>query len=513
MNLRTIIENSLSSVMVPLVKAVITFVMSPLIVRALGNYDYGIWEMVFAVVGYMGVLDLGLMPAIVRYVARFHALEDCPALHRIYSSAMAFLFPMGLAMALILLGVAFFAPELLLKGAEGDQHKYVLFLGIVAVQTFVTFTGSLFDCFLEGFQNYKLRNAATIVLSVIGAAVLYPLLKNGGNLVTVAAVNSAGFIIKYAYYGFMLSSPRYGAFRFRWSDASLATLKEMFSFGVKSLIYAISLRISSVTDSLVIGAFLGPSIVTLYIIPYNFISQARNLIWALSRNFMPLFSELDALGQKESACSIFFGASRFMVGIILPLMIGIIMLGPAFLEHWMGAEYAESGKQVLYIIASAYMVQWINPFANRLLTGYGQHGIMARFGIISSLINLAISILLVQFMGKEGVALGTLLPMLVFEPLLLYNTCKVLEVSVMTYMYRAIVPLFVPASVIAITLAAGLHYYPPNSLVQVILMAAVGMSFYLPTFFLCAMTNDERQMIIRKCGIRSFIEGNKPKWH
>lgn len=497
MNLRSIIENSLSGVMIPLVKIVITFVMSPLIVRALGNYDYGIWEMVFAVVGYMGILDLGLMPAIVRYVARFQALEDRTELHKIYSSAMAFLFPVGLGMALVMFGIALFAPELIIKGTGGTPQKYFIFLMIVAGQTFVTFTGSLFDCFLEGFQHYKLRNLATIVMSIVGSAILYPLLKNGGSLTTVAAINALGYLIKYSYFGIMLSTKHYGAFRFRRVDVSYATLKGMFSFGIKSLIYAISLRISTVTDSLVIGAFMGPAAVTLYIIPYNFISQARTMIWALSRSFMPLFSELDALGQRETACSIFFGASRFMVGIILPLMIGIIMLGPSFLEHWMGAEYAQSGKQVLYIIAVAYTIQWVNPFANRLLTGYGQHGIMARFGIISSLINLGASLLLVQIMGMEGVALGTLLPMLVFEPLLLHKTCKVLDVSVGDYLRQVIVPLLVPALVITATLGVELRYYPPTSLPHVILAATVGTLLYLPVFFMCSMTGDERRLVLR----------------
>ena len=206
-NARTIIGNSLSGGMVPFVKVIITFIMSPLIVRALGNYDYGIWEMVFAVVGYMGILDLGLTPAIVRFVARYKALEDHKELNRIYSSCMAFLFPVGLAMALVLIAVAFWAPDLIMKGAKaGDQQKYFIFLLIVAAEVFVTFTGSLFDCFLEGFQKYKLRNYATVFMSIAGALIMYPLLKNGGGLVAVAAANAIGYTVKFVFYGIMLST-------------------------------------------------------------------------------------------------------------------------------------------------------------------------------------------------------------------------------------------------------------------------------------------------------------------
>lgn len=495
-NARSIIGNSLSGGLVPFVKIIITFIMSPLIVHALGNYDYGIWEMVFAVVGYMGILDLGLTPAIVRFVARHHALEDHRELNRIYSSCLAFLFPVGLAMALALIAVAFWAPHLIIKGASaGDQQKYFIFLIIVAAETFVTFTGSLFDCFLEGFQKYKLRNYTTVFMSVAGALVMYPLLKNGGGLVAVAAANAAGYTVKFAFYGIMLATNRYGNFRFRLADTSYVTLKEMFSFGFNNLVYAVALRISSVTDSLIIGAFLGPAVVTLYIIPYNFICQARSFIWALSRNFMPLFSELDALEQGEAAQLLYFRASRFMVGMILPLVIGIVMLGPSFLEHWIGHEYAQSGRLVLYIIAAAYGIGWLNPLANKLLIGYGQHGILARIGIISSFFNLGLSLILVHFMGKEGVALGTLLPALVFEPFYFIKVCKVLKTTPLGYTVKVLIPLLIPVGVLVATIGVCCWLHPPANLLQVMLIASFSMILYLPVFFGLSMTSDERHRV------------------
>lgn len=507
LNLKNIIGNSLSNALVPMVKVVITFIMSPLIVRALGNYDYGVWEMVFAVVGYMGLLDLGLMPAIIRSVARYQALEDRSELQRIYSSSMAFLVPVGLCMAFLLIGVAFFTPDLILQGTDPTRQKvYFIFFLIVAVQTFFTFTGTMFECFLEGFQQYNLRNYATIFMSVAGAVVLYPLLKNGGGLITIAAANAVGYTVKYAFYGVMLSRRRFGSFRFRWADVSSPTLKAMFSFGFNNLVYAVSLKISSVTDSLIIGTFLGPAVVTLYIIPYNFISQARTFIWALSRNFMPLFSELDALGEKETAQRLYFRASRFMVGLILPLVIGIVLLGPPFLEHWMGREYAENGRMVLYIIAAAYGVQWLNPLANRFLTGYGQHGIMAKLGIAGSLFNLVLSLILVHFLGKEGVALGTLLPVLFFEPYYLYRVCRILKSTVWIYAQKVLIPLLIPALIIIAAIEGCRMAQPPTSLLQVLCIASIGMSLYLPAFLVFSMTRVERQLVQQKIGHRFSIK-------
>jgi O-antigen/teichoic acid export membrane protein len=222
---------------------------------------------------------------------------------------------------------------------------------------------------------------------------------------------------------------------------------------------------------------------------------------------MPLFSELDALGHAEASRKLYFQASRIMVGIILPLVVGIVMLGPAFLEHWMGVEYAREGRYVLYIIALAYGIQWLNPLANRMLTGYGQHGIMAKIGIISSFFNLAFSLLLVQFVGKEGVALGTLLPVLFFEPLYLYKVCKILETGLWGYARQVLMPLLLPVFSIMAGIAFLCRLHAPESLPQVIGIGVGGMLLYLPTFWLFGLRNDERNMLLQKIGLQKVMTG------
>lgn len=492
--LKKLVGNSLSSIMVPLIKTGITFIMAPLIVHALGNYDYGVWEIVFSIVGYMGILDIGLMPAIVRFVARYQALGDKEELQRIYSSSLAFMLPVGFLCSVGLLVYSYWAPHFFAKGA-GASLRYTLFFIIVGIQVFFTFVGSVFDSYLEGLQRYSLRNYTNIAFTCLGAIILYPLLKNGGGLITVAAVNTLGFSLKNIIFGILLWQKKNGGYRFRRGDVSKATFRELFSFGMKSFVYAVSLRIATLTDSLVIGAVLGAAAVPFYVIPVNFLSHARNIIWAMTRNFMPVFSELDAVAEKNATRNLFFGCSRYALGVIIPIVSGICILGPSFLGHWMGKEYAENGTYVLYIISAAYLVQWLNPFSNRFLTGIGKHGIMAKIGIVNSIVNLGLSLALVRFLGKEGVALGTLLPVLVFEPYLLHMTCKLLESNILHYSRQVFLPLLLPTVCFIIVLKAEGIYFQNKSILDVVIQATIGLSVYLPTFVALSMKREERREI------------------
>ena len=94
--IRTLLVNTGSNILVMIVKLVITFIMTPIFVHNLGEYDYGLWEMIGAVIGYMGILDLGLRPAISRYAAKHLAERDETALQAVYMSALVFMALVGL---------------------------------------------------------------------------------------------------------------------------------------------------------------------------------------------------------------------------------------------------------------------------------------------------------------------------------------------------------------------------------------------------------------------------------
>lgn len=486
---------------VPFLKIAIVFIMAPLILKSLGNFDYGIWEMVFAIVEYMGMLDLGLQPAIVRYVARYNALGSREDMHKIYSSSFLFMVAMSLIMFCVFAGWGFLAPEFL-AGGEGDRSKYTMFLLIIGVQLMFTFSGSVFECFLEGFQLYNLRNAVTIFNLIVGNTILYILLTNGGGLLTLAILNGIGLSLKYTIYGVLLATKRFGGFRFRTADVSWNTLKELLSFGYKSLIHSIAGRITMASDSIIIGTFLGPVAVTFFAIPANFINHVRNMTWAMTRAFMPLFSDLDAKGDKDSSEKIMMIGSRYVLGFILPVLIGLSLLGLPFLSRWMGNEYAEQGKWVLYIFIVAYLVQWLNPFSLRLLTGIGRQGLLAKINSASAALNIVLSLILVKYLGKEGVALGTLIPFLIFEPLLLSYTCKLIGKGVTEYLREVVLPLIAPNALFAGLLWLLTTIIEPADYLAIFGIGLFSFSLYILLFYALSIKRAEKAFLLTKLRAR-----------
>ena len=495
--IKKLLQNLFSNVSVLVLKMGITFIMSPVIVKALGNYDYGIWEIVFCIVGYMGLLDIGIPTAIVRYTAKYNAENNKEKLEELFSSSLAFMFFMGLLIFLFFLCWIFVLPQNFLEEG-GSKQKYIFFLLIIGLQMLFTFPGYVFQSIHEGFQRYNLINLVTIINSVVGAIIIFVLLNKGGGLLTLAIANAAGISLKYTIYWIMLRSSRFGGFRFRIKKISIVRTKELFTFGLKSLIIGISLQISFSTGPLIIGAFLSPVIVTFYVIPSGLVRHACNLISSSTLAFMPVFSELSAKKDKEKMVKLYLSASRYIVGILLPIVAGIYFLGVPFLSRWMGTEYAEKGRYIIYILTIAYTLAYFNPFSNRFLTGIGHQGVLAKLRFSSAVLNLILSLVLVQFFNKEGVAVAALIPALIMEPLILYATCRKLGITVFKYAYNVFFPLILPQFLILFFLWYTTNYFSCKSYSEMFLITVSSAVLYITAFIIVSMKKDERLFVVKK---------------
>ena len=55
---------------------IISIIYTPIMLRLLGQSEYGIYNISNSIIGYLGVLDFGLGNAVIRYTSQYRALED-----------------------------------------------------------------------------------------------------------------------------------------------------------------------------------------------------------------------------------------------------------------------------------------------------------------------------------------------------------------------------------------------------------------------------------------------------
>ncbi len=489
---KKLLFNSGSNVALLVLKLGVAFVLTPVIVHALGNHDYGIYEIVFAFIGYMGLLEIGIQPAITRFVARYSASGEEGSLQRVFSSAILFSTVVGLLVAVVLTVWALLGAKGLVPSEE-NSSRYVLFLLIVACQVLVSFPGNVLQCVHQGHQRYGLTNLVTAVNTIIGTTIIYFFLKQGYGLLALTLGNTIGITIKFAILGWLLRLQRFGDYRFRWADVNKKSLGELIRFGIKSFALGLGSSFSKRANPLVIGTTLGPTAVVFFMVPFNLVNHLGNMVSAATLSFMPYFSTLHARGDIQKTREVFLSSSRYMVGLSACGFVSAAFLGPSFLNVWMGPEYARGGTVVLYFVAAWAGFRNLNPFHGRILTGMDMHGILAKIRMLEAAAYLAMGLILVHFLGVEGVALSVLIAALLAEPVILRLVCRQIEWSIPQYLRHVVWPSVLPAAILAGFYWLVLAQFALEGYGSLVIAGVIGCLVYFSLFLVTAVTSEERR--------------------
>lgn len=509
---KILLYNSVSNVSVFVLKIIVAFFLTPVIVHALGNHDYGINEIVLSFIGYMGLLEIGFQPAVTRSVARYSAAGSKEDLQRVFSSALFFLVIVGMCVALVLLVWALIGAEgLVPEGA--NKTRYVYFLFIVACQVAVSFPGNVILCIHQGHQRYRLTNIVTIINTVIGATIIYIFLRHGYGLLFLTLANTIGLTIKIFVLGILLRKKIYGNYHFKTKYINTKTLKELLAFGSKSFALGVSSSFSKRASPMIIGSILGPATVVFYVLPYNLIGYLNNLVSAATFSFMPYFSTLHEFGDVQKTREVFLLSSRYVVGLSICGYLSMGFLGPTFLAAWVGPEYSEKGAMVLYLAAIWAFLRGINPFHGRILTGMNLHGSLAKIRSIEAAIYLVLSLILVRMSSIEGVALSVLLAAFIAEPFILHLVCRQIDWCISKYLKKVVFPLALPVVVLSTYYTIIMSNFNLSGYGSIVVVAASGCLIYFFIFIMSAINHQERYLIFQtlKKGISFILHPNLDK--
>ncbi len=416
-----------------LIEAVVVLFLSPYVVHMLGHDAYGVWAIVLTLTGYFGFADFGIRPAIVYFVARHDALEDPDALNAFVSSAF-FTFALGGALvAALALGAAPWLPDLFhIPGAL--QQEATLALLITAGTLALTLPLNAFSAVLIGRQRFDLSCRIDLVTTFVRTAAIVGALAGGQGLVGIAAANAVAEI------GEMIWKTRTAyriqpSLRLRRASVGRAHVGALLRFGAFNIIAVLALHLTYQTDAIVIGTTLSLSWVTYFTIASRLPFHVRNMLWSVGRVLTPEMGARHARGDHAGVARLIIAASRTLLALSLPLIVWMIVFGPAFLERWMGeAVFRTLAGPALLVLAlgavapiASYPLVAVHQGTNRMRA-------LAAFSIIEAGLNLGLSLALVHAYGILGVALGTAIPAFLVHAWLMPRwNCKALGLSFAAY--------------------------------------------------------------------------------
>jgi O-antigen/teichoic acid export membrane protein len=467
------------------VAAVVSFSLTPFLVRALGNFYYGIWILATSLLAYYGLFDFGISTSVQRYVALYTSRSERAAANEILRTAVAFT---GAVSAVALLGTVGVCVWCYLRLPRTPAHTALFgtVLPLLAASVALAFPAKPMGAYLRGIQRFDLCNSIAIGTTLLRAAATVVVVRLGfgiGSVALVTLVGSALSLLTHALVLWRIDASIYSAVVPRWSQ-----VRELFQFSFFVFLTTIGDYFRFHLDTLVVARWVGVALVTPYSIAGNLVSYYSTTMAGLSG---PLMTELvRRYGNPIRERDFFQRATKMTMAAALLGAIFAVANGRQLLCAWLGEPFA-GVYPVLVVLSAAHAIDLGQNISMHLLYSHRRHKAMGWWTVAEGLFNLGLSIYLARRYGILGVAIGTAVPMLIVKMVLQpWYMLREAGISVRDYLWHSILP---PVWVAGLTLGAALRWrWSAPRLSGVAVNVLWESAVFAILFYLLALTSEER---------------------
>lgn len=483
--LKRFATNAIWSILSVLVSLAAGLLLSPYFIRKLGADGYGIWSLVFSIIGYYVVLDFGFRSSVVNLTAHAAAASDFQKINRVVSTALAYTSLISLMMLAVVFAIAPSSPRWL-GVSDTYADVFPLIFVLVSGGTVLSFSTNIVSGCLEGFQQYaRLRRLQTVAL---GSRTLgyFLVLWFGGGLLELVYCTCGYWIAQWIGYIVLLRRV-FPQLKLGWGLVQFSVLREMFGYGMYTSINTVAMIGQQQTPPVFISRGLPDAAVGYFALPNRIVQVPIGMIRTVADMLNPLAADYSARQQHEALGRIGRLGNRY--GFILYAPIALLMLtwGTDVIRLWIGADYAANVGPILpYFLLSTWIALAGQGASIGILFGIRAHrwcawGLMGEAIVVTTASALLLDqglVVLAQWVAAAMVANRGLLSAWV--------VCRQLNLSLRSFLWFIYgVPslLAVPVYLALQQLSAAL---PVKNWWLVLFATAIsGFGYLVPAFFIC----------------------------
>lgn len=428
------VNNMAATMLYQILTLVLGIVIPRLVIVSLGSESNGLMNSLNQALTYLALLEGGLGLTVSKSLYGPVATENISEINGIISAANIFFKKVGIAYfcGVALISVIF---PLTIKTTLSPLTVFIVVLLTAMPAVINFFFQQKYRILISTYGNSYVLTNLTTVTYVLSSVIKIVLLLNGFGLV---AVQTLYFCIQLAQ---MLFISWYIRRLCPWLNVKVQPLKDRIEQRSAVFLHQISGFIFSSTDMLVLTYFCNLKVVSvysIYLMLFNVIKGLGNnfitsFTFAMGQKFHTDFDEYKKLHNITETCHMLINFTLFFVlyNCILPFL-------KLYTAGITDINYVDSLLPILFVSislleAGRYPSQKAIEFA-------GEFNNTRSHALLEAIVNLAVSIIGVQFLGIYGVLLGTIAALLVRNVLMInFAFKKILNVSPLRYIKKWVI--------------------------------------------------------------------------
>jgi O-antigen/teichoic acid export membrane protein len=284
---------------------------------------------------------------------------------------------------------------------------------LLSMNLAVAFPTRMLGAYLCSLERFDLYNAAAIGVTVGRAVLITWMLHLGQGVCSVAAVMlvTTAFSMTVHWRLVLHVDPELA---FKWKYIRWFRIEELFRYGAFAFINSIGNQLRLYTDSLVIARMLGAVFITQFNIATKLVGYFTQVMSGVSGPVMGRMSELDGQTKERELQQYFLRTTRITA--LVAMLIGFIIVGNGrlIIILWVGKQFGHA-YSIVFLLGACFTVSLSLQSNWIVIMARAKHQPMALWNIIEGLANFALSVYWAKAYGLIGVALGTVIPMLVSD--------------------------------------------------------------------------------------------------
>jgi len=419
----------------------------PIVVGYVGIEQFGLWSLIVALTGYIGLTDLGVATSFVKFIAEYQSRGDRENVNSVVRHGILFYLAVS---AIFLLAGALASPYIFpLIGIPASKQSLAWNLLLLYLIGFaINNLATVYTSVLAGLQRMDVLNGMQSLVLVIRFGAVVLALAMGAGLPGMAFAE-IGVAVVSLIAGIMAARRCHPDLRLGPWEYDNRMMMRLVKFGSQLQVSRLSELVQAHFDKFLIGRWIGLSPVSIYDFGSRPIGRIRSLASVAANSLLPAISALDAEDNDDRIRAALVRSTRYLAMVFAPIFAFVALFADELMTVWLGGGYEVAAMTLRVFSVAAFVIVLVTPLGY-IAQGRGEPQFQMWNTGVQAGANVLFSVILMQYFGYFGAVVGTSLAGVLGAVLfvLVYGK-RLLDAPVRLYVHAAVKPLIslMPAAV------------------------------------------------------------------
>ncbi len=483
------------SYLVIIVQIVTGLLYTPVVLKTLGQSQYGVYSLCISFLGYLTIMNSGANAAYIRFYVQ--TKEKSPGnlskLNGIFAKIFLLMAVISLFIGMI---ISDFSYDIFGDKINGEEYALVKecfrFLSITAS---IQVVNCIFSSLVISNEKFIFAKIVNLIVVILNPMLTLPFLLNGYSCVVIIVVQLTMMLFSLGGNVYFCFKKLDVKFDFKYNDITL--LKRILCFAGFIVLQSVMDQMNWQIDKFILARTHGTTEISLYSLGANFNNYYMTFSAALSSVFIAQINKLHARDDAEGINSLFVKSSRIFTYFVWLFISAYLVFGRQFIIRWAGDEYAESywiGAFIMLPVTLSLMMGLAQDIARAM----NKHHIQVLINFAICIVNVLISIPLAIKWGAKGAAIGTFFAescMCVLVEPIYYR--KVLGLNIWDLMCKLCE--IIPGILIPILYGVYLNYFDiiKEDYSSILFLGMTYVCIYFISMWFLSMNNSEKIIVVK----------------